>query len=218
MRCAASSKLPITEVVAYDVDRRPGAWVTAQAARRSTRVWLLAALLVVLAVAPLGLLVSKRGGLVTSLVGLALVVAVRRFADCQADDALRWLGGAAAERRVGGELDSLRCEGFVVMHDIEQSYEGNVDHLVSGPTGVFMVETKQRRYKEGDLVKARRQAAKIHDDLGVWVTPVICRPGGDPFRTQGVWIVPPQRLLDWIRSQRSTPVAFERLARYADRL
>lgn len=53
------------------------------------------------------------------------------------------------------------------MHDVEQPGEGNIDHIVSGPTGVFLVETKERRCEERHLTKAKRQAAKLHDALGV---------------------------------------------------
>jgi hypothetical protein len=52
------------------------------------------------------------------------------------------------------------------MHDIEQDREGNVDHLVSGPSGVYLIETKHRRYADDQLRKAKRQAAKLHDELG----------------------------------------------------
>lgn len=207
--------------MAYDVDRRAGAWVTAQAARRSRHVWLLAGLLVAIALGSVGLLVSNRATVASSLLFLVLVLGLKRYADGQVDTAIRWLGGARAETSVGDELNNLQGEGFVVMHDIEQRREGNIDHLVSGPTGVFMVETKERRYEDHHLAKAKRQAAKIHDELGVWVTPVICihrRRGHRPFKTQGVWIVPQPSLLEWIREQRNTAVESERLARYADGL
>jgi Nuclease-related domain len=206
--------------MAYDADRRPGAWVSEQAARKSARVWFLACLLAALTLAAVGLLVSNRATVASSVVLIVLMLVLKRYADRQVDDAIRWLGGARAETSVGEELNNLRHEGFAVLHDIEQRYEGNIDHVVSGPTGVFMVETKQRRYQDVDLVKARRQAAKIHDELGVWVTPVICihHRRGRPFRTHGVWIVPQPCLLDWIREQRNTPVESERLTRYADGL
>jgi hypothetical protein len=42
------------------------------------------------------------------------------------------------------------------MHDIEQGGEGNIDHLLSGPNGVYLVETKERRYDDRHLPKARR--------------------------------------------------------------
>jgi hypothetical protein len=107
------------------------------------------------------------------------------------------------------------------MHDIEQEHEGNIDHLVSGPSGVFMIETKWRRYQESHLVKAKRQARKLHDELGVWVTPVIAigeRANSKPFKTKGVWVVPRQSLLAWLHDQKNATLEFERLARFADRL
>jgi hypothetical protein len=183
-------------------------------------VWFLAGLLVALPLLAFGLLVSNRATVVSSAVVIVLVRGLKRYADRQADAALPWIGGARAETSVGEELNKLCPEGFVVMHDVAQRYEGNVDHLVSGPCGVFMVETKARGYEDRHLVKAKRQAAKIHDELRVWVTPVICihHRRGSPFKAQGVWIVPQPCLLEWIREQRNTPVDFEQLARYADHL
>ena len=206
--------------MAYDVDRRPGQWVSEQAARKSLHVWLLAALLVAIALAAVALLASNRATIASSVVVIVAALVLKRYADREVVTAIRWLGGARAEASVGEELNTLRSEAFVVMHDIKPRGEGNIDHVVSGPTGVFLVETKERRYEDRHLVIAKRQAAKIHDELGVWVTPVICihRRRGRPFKTHGVWIVPQPCLLDWIREQRNSPVEFERLARYADGL
>jgi hypothetical protein len=53
------------------------------------------------------------------------------------------------------------------MHDIERPGEGNIEHVGSGPGGVFLVETKLRSYKDDQLVEAKRQAARLHDELGV---------------------------------------------------
>jgi len=44
----------------------------------------------------------------------------------------------------GELLEEFRGEGFIAMHGIEQAGEGNIDHLVSGPTGVFMIESKAK--------------------------------------------------------------------------
>jgi hypothetical protein len=52
---------------------------------------------------------------------------------------------------------------------------------ISGPNGVFMVETKFRRYEDSQLGKAKRQAKKLHDELGCGVTPIIC--AGERKRT-----------------------------------
>ena len=202
----------------YDVDRRPGTWVSEQAARKSARVWFLAALLVALALVAVGLVVSSSATALSSVVVIAL--GLRWYANREMDTAINWLGGARAEEAVGDELNALRHEGFVVMHDIDPGYGGNIDHLVSGPTGVFMVETKLNGFPPAALLRAKRHAAKIHDGVGVWVTPVICihRREGKPFEMQGVWIVPRRCVLDWLRAQQNKPVDFERLARYADGL
>lgn len=106
------------------------------------------------------------------------------------------------------------------MHDVEQQWEGNIDHIVSGPTGAYMIETKARYYQDEALRKARRQAAKLHKELGVWVTPVICISARDVSlsRREGVWVVPQQHVVDWIRRQRNPRPSFERLALYADSL
>jgi hypothetical protein len=205
--------------MAYDVDRRPGTWVSGQAARRSVRVWLLAAGLFAIAAFAIGLVVSNRATVVTSLLVIAAAIGLRRYANREADLAVRWLSGARAEEAVGQELNKLRPD-FVVMHDLDHVGPGNVDHVVSGPTGVYMVETKRYRYEVDDLRKARARAAAIGDLLGVWVTPVICLATRErePFNHDRVWIVSRIGINNWIKSQRNKPVEFERLARWADRL
>lgn len=101
----------------------------------------------------------------------------------------------------------------------EDAGEGNIDHLVSGRTGVFLVESKYRRYHEPHLRKARRQAAKVHDGVGVWVTPVICldQRSQKPFKTQGVWVLGRDEVVGWIGRQRNPPADRERLARFVRR-
>jgi hypothetical protein len=158
--------------------------------------------------------------LLVSIVALSFLVGLWRLPDKLGDDLDHWALGAEAECAIGELLNELRREGFIVMHDVEQAYEGNIDHIVSGPTGVFMIESKARRYPDDALKKARRQAAKLHDKLDNWVVPVICIHERDrkPFKHDRVSIVPEQHLLDWIRAQHETPVPFERLARFADKL
>jgi hypothetical protein len=52
--------------------------------------------------------------------------------------------GFKGERIVGEELNQLMTKGYRVFHDIP--FEGfNIDHVVVGPAGVFVVETKARR-------------------------------------------------------------------------
>jgi Holliday junction resolvase-like predicted endonuclease len=206
--------------VAYEVETRPGGWVAAQAARRARLVWLGLGLFFLVDGVVLALAVGHRLSIVGAALFLSVVIAAKPYADRYVDKQLRWRKGAQAEEAVGETLNELRREGWVLMHDIERVGEGNIDHIASGPDGVFLVETKARRYEEAHLVKAKRQAARLHDELGVWVTPVIClhTRKAKPFRTHGVWVVPHERLLDWLREQHNQPVAFERLARFADRV
>jgi Nuclease-related domain len=199
--------------------RRAGEWVTLEARRHERPVWLLAAVFFFAA----GMIGVAGFMLESSLLVLLLlggVVALRPFANRQADVSLRWRRGAHAERAVGERLEELRGEGFVVVHDLEQAREGNVDHLVSGPSGVFMVETKWRRYEDAHLRKAKRQAAKLAHELGVWVTPVLAlanRADREPYRHDGVWVVTAGRLIPWLLAQRQPRVDIERLARLAER-
>lgn len=206
--------------VAYDSDRRPGEWVARQATRHGRAVWLVIALLGLAAMVSFALALSSQKTLLAGLAVLAAVLLLGLVGERQLDFALRFRRGAAAELSVGETLNVLRGEGFVVMHDVEQTGEGNIDHIVSGCTGVYLIETKARGYLGEQLAKARRQAAKLHDELGVWVTPVICieERKGKPFRHDRVWIVPRSAVLDWVRGQRNPEVPFERLARWADTL
>lgn len=74
-----------------------------------------------------------------------------------------------------------------------QGSKANIDHVLTGPTGVFMVETKN--YKSGVTItngrvfgsgrsldhvvqQARRQAAVIAEKTGTTVTPIVCVHGG----------------------------------------
>lgn len=49
--------------------------------------------------------------------------------------------GARGEEKVGAALGSLETSGYRVLHDIDTG-KGNIDHVVVGPTGVFVIETK----------------------------------------------------------------------------
>ena len=54
-----------------------------------------------------------------------------------------WLG-FEGERFVAEELNQLLADGYRVFHDVPfDNY--NIDHVIVGPTGLFVVETKTRR-------------------------------------------------------------------------
>jgi hypothetical protein len=209
-----------TDPVAYEVDRRPGAWVREQTTRRERRIWTGLAIGFVVTGAFLALAIGRHVSIAASAGFLAAVLLVRPYVEGYVDRHVRLRSGTRAEVAVGETLEQLRREEWIVMHDIERPGEANLDHIVSGPNGVFLIETKARRYEERHLGRVKHQARWLHDQLGVWVTPVICLHARrrEPFRAHGVWIVPHTELLEWLQTQRNTPVAFERLARFADRL
>ncbi len=206
--------------MAYDVETRPATFVAAPARTHTRRSLALIALFVGVAALPLILSQAFEVPLVASAMVVTMMVALYRAADGQSAKMERWLKGSNAEAAVGETLEALRWERYIVMHDVPQRGEGNVDHMVSGPNGVYLVETKFARYLPVHLRKAKRQAARLHDELGVWVTPVICLATRETrsYRRDGVWVVSRNELADWIRSQQNEPVDFDRLARFAESL
>jgi hypothetical protein len=157
--------------------------------------------------------------LITLVIGIAMACFAIAARDT-ADAAVPWLKGRNAEASVGEELNALRSEGYLVLHDFMFGGEGNIDHFVAGPTGAFMVETKYRRYEEWQLGRAKRQAARLHDEIGCWVTPVVC--AGDRNKTyfhKNVLITGRGCIVDAIRAQvPRRPVNLETVRQFADRI
>src|SRR5215217_6827198 len=61
-------------------------------------------------------------------------------------DSLAWRRGAAGERRTARLLAPLERQGWAVLHDLAiPGSAANLDHLVIGPGGVVMIDTKQYR-------------------------------------------------------------------------
>ncbi|MDP9270153.1 MAG: NERD domain-containing protein, partial [Chloroflexota bacterium] len=53
-----------------------------------------------------------------------------------------WATGADGEARTARVLEPLRAEGFAILHDRRiPGGRANIDHIVIGPPGVFVVET-----------------------------------------------------------------------------
>jgi hypothetical protein len=79
------------------------------------------------------------------LVGLALAALVGwRLRFRPSEQARTWQRGAHGERRTARLLDRLPRDGFVVFHDLAiPGSPANVDHLVIGPSGVFVIDSKQ---------------------------------------------------------------------------
>jgi hypothetical protein len=74
--------------------------------------------------------------------GSALWVATELWGRRQTTDA--WSTGAEGERRTAELLAPLSGKGFVIFHDRRRpGSRGNLDHIVIGPTGVFVIDSKK---------------------------------------------------------------------------
>jgi Nuclease-related domain len=107
---------------------------------------------------------------------------------------LAWRHGAQGERRTARLLAPLERRGYQVFHDLAVPGSGaNVDHLVVGPTGVFVIDSKRYRgrlrYTGGQLWHGGRtlnrtlatlwwEATQVAETLGfgpdLHVYPVLC--------------------------------------------
>jgi hypothetical protein len=102
--------------------------------------------------------------IVGALVGvIAMLWAVRAFqAVWRLEDELRnWRFGLRGEQAVAEKLADrgLAAAGYVAFHDVPGEGDWNVDHVVVGPGGVFVLETKAR---------ARRKATRPQEEQDVF--------------------------------------------------
>lgn len=54
----------------------------------------------------------------------------------------KWKRGAEGERRTAKALKPLLRENWTVEHDVQRDGKANFDHVVTGPPGSFLLETK----------------------------------------------------------------------------
>jgi hypothetical protein len=122
-----------------------------------------------------------------------------------------WQRGATGERHTARLLDRLGRDGYVVFHDLAMPHSTtNLDHLVVGPSGVFVIDSKQwtgqvdqssdghiwhNHYRlDRTLTTIRWQAETLGRLLGVPVAPLVCVHGahiqGGGLRALGVAVVP----------------------------
>jgi hypothetical protein len=150
------------------------------------------------------------------LAGLAAAVLVGwRLRFRPSEQARTWQRGAAGERHTARLLDRLTRDGYVVFHDLAvPGSDANVDHLVIGRSGVFVIDTKQwtgRVYQGADglvwhnhycldrtLETVRWEAERVGRLLSTRAAALLCVHGahiqGGGVDTQGVAIVPAQLL------------------------
>jgi hypothetical protein len=169
----------------------------------------------------LGSLLAPRLGLAAA--GVAAIVAGWALRFRPSPDALAWRQGAAGERRTARLLGPLERHGWAVLHDLAVSgSRANIDHLVIGPGGVFVIDSKQYRGRlqldsSGRLWHGRHplapslravsfdadQAAQVLPDPGVAVVPIVAVHGAEvPWGkvvTDGVPVVAARRLPGMLR-------------------
>jgi hypothetical protein len=147
------------------------------------------------------------------LAGLAVAVVVGwRLRFRPSEQARTWQRGAHGERRTARLLDRLTRDGYVVFHDlvVPGNTRANMDHLVIGPTGVFVIDSKQWtgnvhqgadglvRHNHYPLDRALEtvgwEAETVGRLLGTRVAALLCVHGahvhGGGLYAQGVAIVP----------------------------
>jgi hypothetical protein len=92
----------------------------------------------------LGSLLVPRLGLVVAALASAAASWGLRFRPSA--EAVAWRRGAAGERRTARLLSQLERQGWAVLHDLAvPGSQANLDHLVIGPGGVFVIDSKQYR-------------------------------------------------------------------------
>jgi hypothetical protein len=185
----------------------------------------------------LGSLLAPRLGLVLG--GLAAVAAGWGLRFRPSPDAVAWRRGAAGERRTAQLLDPLEQHGWVVLHDLAVPHsQANIDHVVIGPGGVFVIDSKQYRGRlqldpTGRLWHGRYplaptlqavsfeadQAAVVLPDPGLAVVPIVAVHGAQvPWGkvvVHGVPVVAARRLPSMLRALPAV-LGPERVADLAD--
>ena len=155
-------------------------------------------------------------------------------------DTLAWRRGAAGERRTARLLTPLERRGWAVLHDLAiPGTTANIDHLVIGPGGVLVIDSKQYRGRlrldrDGMVWHGRRLLVSVlrkvlwgadqaDEALGIadiTVAAIVAVHGASVpwgwLQADGVTIVPARRLPDLL--QTLPPILGpERVAWLADR-
>jgi len=197
-----------------------GRWVeqTAVVAERRTKLTFVAVVSII--VGSLLFFLSGAAAPFSILLLVGLMVLARKFFDLQIDIAGMKRRGADAEAAVGAVLDALISEGYYVLHDLEHVVPGNVDHLISGPTGTFLVETKSNGFPRRALGRTKSAACVVSRELCVrYVVPVICLHSrrDAQWRQEKVEVVGIDRLAAFIRAGDGESASIERLTALAAR-
>jgi hypothetical protein len=158
------------------------------------------------------------------LAGLAAAALVGwRLRFRSSEQARTWHRGAAGARRTARLLRRLARDGYIVFHDLAvPGSDANVDHLVIGRSGVFVIDSKQwtgQVHQGADglvwnnhypldrtLATVRWEAEAISHLLGTHAATLLCVHGAHVDRgglnSHGVAIVPAGRLRDALGQDR----------------
>jgi hypothetical protein len=186
-----------------DQHGRPGRSAMAEYRRRRATDWqtwkptltLRIAAVLAAGVSTGALTAAVAGSRLAWLVGLIAAAALAwRLRFRPTTDTQAWRRGAQGERRTARLLAPLERHGYKVFHDLSiPGSAANVDHLVVGPTGVFVIDSKQYRghlhYSAGRLWHGCRpldrtletllwEATQVAENLGfgpdLHIYPVLC--------------------------------------------
>jgi Nuclease-related domain len=208
------------------------------AAWTRTLPWRVAAILGIgVGGAVVGRLLGPRLGLVVGMLAAIAVGWGLRFRPSR--DAVAWRRGAAGERRTARLLAPLERHGWAVLHDLAVPGSwANLDHVVIGPGGVFVIDSKQYRGRlqldpSGRLWHGRYplaptlravsfeadRAAQVLSDPGVAVVPIVAVHGAHvpwgKVSVEGVPVVAARRLPSMLRALPAV-LGPERVASLAD--
>ncbi len=158
---------------------------------------------------------------------------MRERADRLAKAADKWERGASGERQVAAALaDGLPTEWSIV-HDVRWPGRprANIDHVVLGPPGVFVIDTKhwdgevlvrdgvlrQNGWRrEREVARAKEAALAIANVLvarstvPVFATMCLVRSGFVPLTVDGVMVCGVDRVAEWMQTGRSMLSAGDR--------
>jgi hypothetical protein len=184
---------------------------------------------------------AAQGGLPRAgLAGVAVAALVGwRLRFRPSEQARSWQRGAHGERHTARLLRRLARDGFVIFHDLAMpGADVNVDHLVIGPTGVFVIDSKQwtgQVYQSADglawhnhyrldrtLDTVGWETETVSRLLGTRATALLCvhraQVQGGALHAQGVAIMSANRLRDALGQDRVLSDADVELVAAAARL
>ena len=129
----------------------------------------------------------------------------------------RWAAGAAGERSTARALEGLEREGYAVLHDVRlRGRRWNLDHVLLGPGGLIVVETKQWRR----AVTVHRRWPKVVEDKVGWQVDAVTKAVGQEVAVHGFVCVHGAKVRRrWWTGARNAPIGDARhLRRWLRRL